>query len=222
MSFNPLPPSVEALLKQERDIPRAPVGAAQQVRDRLRATLVAQPVPPPEAPTSAVPHLLASKAVIAAVSFVLGGASVGLWMKREPAPPPPPPPATVPAKPVVFEAPLPAPPPEEPLPSPKAPPKPTRKLAVNTDATLAEERTLLEQARSALSRGKGTEALHAVAEHERRFARGLLTEERHSLRVHALQLAGRHDEAREQARKFREKYPQSILLPAIEEALGPP
>jgi hypothetical protein len=47
----------------------------------------------------------------------------------------------------------------------------------------------------------------------------MLTEEREALAVKALLLAGRDDEARQRAARFRERYPQSLFLPALEAKL---
>jgi hypothetical protein len=47
----------------------------------------------------------------------------------------------------------------------------------------------------------------------------VLREEREALAVKAFVLAGRGDEARARADKFRAKYPASLFLPAIESSL---
>lgn len=84
---------------------------------------------------------------------------------------------------------------------------------------LVEELALVQTARTAIARGNYAGALDATDEHARRFPRGHLAEERESLAIQALAGLGRGDEARARATKFRAKYPQSLLLPAVDGAL---
>jgi outer membrane protein assembly factor BamD (BamD/ComL family) len=83
---------------------------------------------------------------------------------------------------------------------------------------LAGERTVLEEARSAIARGDGGAALIAVEAHRDHFANGALVEEREALTVLALAKLGRNDEARAQADRFRARYPVSLFLAAVDEA----
>jgi hypothetical protein len=101
-----------------------------------------------------------------------------------------------------------------------APTKPEPSKA-ERDALLARERSLLELARTALGRGKIDEANRALAEHERDFPTGSLIEEREMLAIRALWLEHRVNEARTRAAKFRERYPNSLLLPAIAPPVEP-
>jgi hypothetical protein len=87
------------------------------------------------------------------------------------------------------------------------------------DDTLRRERQLLDIARTAVARKDGTAALDAVGRHARDFPRGRLTEEREALRVQALLLLGRKDEARERAEDFQSEHPESLMLPGIAPAL---
>jgi hypothetical protein len=93
--------------------------------------------------------------------------------------------------------------------------------AVGRDVDLAAERALLEVARTALARGDSASALAALDQHAGRFPRGRLIEERESLAVQALAASGRRDEAQRRAEQFRRRSPDSMLLPAVEEALEP-
>ncbi|HEY5959066.1 MAG TPA: hypothetical protein VIV60_21055 [Polyangiaceae bacterium] len=60
---------------------------------------------------------------------------------------------------------------------------------------LAQEVALLARAQAALGSGKPAVALDVLNEHERRFGRGLLTEERTAARIQALCALGRSTEA---------------------------
>ena len=86
--------------------------------------------------------------------------------------------------------------------------------------SLAAERSLLDIARSAFGRGEGDAALAALARHERAFPNGQLAEEREALAVRCLVLTSRADEARARGARFRRRYPTSVMLPAVEAALG--
>jgi hypothetical protein len=109
------------------------------------------------------------------------------------------------------------------LPEPPAAPGPApapSASATRGDESLADERRVLEEALRALAEGRSGAALEAVGRHERDFPRGRLAEEREGLRIRALARAGRLDEARARAARFRERFPRSILLPAIESSVG--
>jgi hypothetical protein len=184
---------------------------------------------------------LAKKAwLLAAGAFVLGagaGASVTATLYT-PSPAPVATPMTTPMKEDAPHLPLPVqpepslPPPEhlEPVHSPVetrpvAPAHAAKREATESsvaprDELLSEERSLVEMVRSALVRGDADGALRAVQLHARRFPQGRLKEERDSLWIQALVRAGKLAEARERARLFRAHYPQSLLLPLVENALS--
>jgi hypothetical protein len=84
---------------------------------------------------------------------------------------------------------------------------------------LGVERLLLDRARRSLLHGDASAALASVVEHERRFPRGALSEERDALRVEALVAATRYDEARASAAAFHAAHPGSLLTPAVDSAL---
>lgn len=92
--------------------------------------------------------------------------------------------------------------------------------ARDEDRGLGAEQRLLEQARAALARGLARDALVALDRHKARFPRGVLREERESLRVPVLVALGRHDEARNAAARFLARYPSSIFAPSVERALA--
>lgn len=77
---------------------------------------------------------------------------------------------------------------------------------------------VLQRARVAVANGQFATALEAIAEHQRRFPNGSLQEEREALRVKALAGLGKTDDASAAARRFREKFPNSVLSPRRENA----
>lgn len=87
------------------------------------------------------------------------------------------------------------------------------------DEQLRAERQLLDIARTAVARGDGAAALAALDRHAAHYPNGRLSEEREALRVQALLLMGRREEAREQAEGFRKNHPDSLMLPGIAPAL---
>lgn len=89
-----------------------------------------------------------------------------------------------------------------------------------TKDPLGAERTLIDVARTASSRGKMTEAMAALDEHAARFPRGALSEEREGLRIQLLLAQGRTADARARATSFRKNFPTSLMLPAIDAQLN--
>jgi outer membrane protein assembly factor BamD (BamD/ComL family) len=87
------------------------------------------------------------------------------------------------------------------------------------DLDLDAERAIVADARGALARGDADAALATLGRHERQFVAGRLSEERESLLVAALVRAGRQNEARVRAARFRALWPSSMYLPVVEEAL---
>ena len=102
------------------------------------------------------------------------------------------------------------------------PPLPSTAVASSESrgAPLAAERALLDGARAAFGRGDGEEALAALSKHEKLYPKGQLAEEREALAVRALVLTQRFEEARARGARFRKRYPASVMLPAVEAALG--
>jgi hypothetical protein len=98
------------------------------------------------------------------------------------------------------------------------PPEPGA-AAYGRDANLAAERSLIDVARTSLSRGQAVAALDAAERHARKFPNGQLTEERESVYIQALVATDDYDAARARAARFRSRYPNSILLPVVENAI---
>ncbi len=91
--------------------------------------------------------------------------------------------------------------------------------APTTGQELAAESAILDVARTAIARGEADHAIAAVDRHASAFPHGMLREEREALGVKALVLAGRGEEARARAARFRTNYPDSLFLPALESSL---
>jgi hypothetical protein len=94
-----------------------------------------------------------------------------------------------------------------------------RKDAGLPDASAAAERSLIEQARTSLAHSRWVEALWSLDRHRLRFAQGTMSEERESMRVRALVMLHRHDEARMVADGFRQRYPESRFAASVEQAI---
>jgi hypothetical protein len=109
---------------------------------------------------------------------------------------------------------------ERPAPSPAASFR--KPSAIDALDPLANERSLLDLARSAIEREDGAAALDATAEHARKYPGGVLVQEREAIAVRALVLLGRTEEARARVVRFRGRFPDSMLLPALESNAGLP
>jgi hypothetical protein len=224
----PLPDDVAQLLRTAGR-PRVPAGFAESVLVKVKAT-VAVTAATALSPTAAT--ALGKWGVASALAGMIGGAAAGVWAG-----------ASVFSKPVMMPMPIvverrvevrvevPTAPPQAPTahehasapaPAPAHPPAPAAaEPPPKRDADLAQERVLIEMARTALSRHDVAHALEALATHAARFPNGQLSEERESLQVQALASSGRLDEARLRAAEFRARFPNSLLLPAVDAALEP-
>ena len=231
----PLPDPVRALIERERDVPPPPAGAHERIRARVRDT-IAKP-PPPGGLASKLVWPLTGLATAAIATFAL-------WPSEAPRPAttvapsiashtPTPAPALSPA-PALARAPAPAPAPAPtpsappaPEPAPPAPAPPAPAPAAPTPPTPeptrdpARERTVLDRAQAALTTGDANAALNATQEHQRRWPRGALTEEREVLTLRAYVAAGQSQLATRAAEAFRKRYPRSIYR-AVVDALLPP
>jgi hypothetical protein len=206
----PLPPDLETLLAPHRQV--LPLAPSVEARVRARAAAAAS-LPRagrPERASSASRWALAvGLGAIVAAGAAAGAFAARGWLGRDqeagvvcPAP-------EVPARAARLAAALEAPP--DTSVEPPAGRIGARRHAQRVAPSNAELR-LLERARGALVRRDFGQALSAVAEHARRFRRGILIEEREALRVRALEGLGRQDDARRAAAAFRARFPLSALL----------
>jgi hypothetical protein len=95
----------------------------------------------------------------------------------------------------------------------------TGSAKTNDDSQMSAERALLDPARASFARGEYERALAALEQHKTRYAAGLLTEEREALAVRTLAALGRPALARERGKRFVARYPESLMLPAVEAAM---
>ena len=99
-----------------------------------------------------------------------------------------------------------------------APPAAPSQAASAAPATI-DEAALLANATRALAHGDYDHALGIVEEHARRFANGVLAEERGALELEALLGLGRGSDAAVAAKRFASSYPHSVHAPLVERAL---
>jgi hypothetical protein len=216
------------------DVPEPPPGLEERMLARLQSALapVAVAAAVAHAPAAAAPAAagaLGKLAIPAILASLVVGAVGGAMI--HPAPIVPPPIVINLPAPIIVAAPLPeplAPPPEVKKPAAVVhhakpvveAPKPAAAPAVNPDALLAEERNMLETARSALVRGEPKLAADALERHQQRFPAGRLAEERESLWIQALIRTGQFEQARAHAARFKAEFPRSLLLPAVDASLA--
>jgi trimeric autotransporter adhesin len=106
------------------------------------------------------------------------------------------------------------------LPRPSAAATATATASAAHPRTLADERALLEKARTALAAGDADGALAAVSRHARLYPAGQLAEERDSLRVRAAASRGDDADVQTLGAEFTRHYPQSLFLPSVREAIA--
>ena len=228
---SPLSPAVEALLVHER-VPPPP--QPEMVRERAFARARAAPdefAPAASSPRAAPMRVRRLIFASAAGITLVAGAAAAFQMMRRPAPIP----STetgsrenrtpmMVAPPAETElAPTNTKPVEAPSTGPVRPSSPSRRAlpADKHDGGLGEIQ-LLSRARESDMRGDYADVLGILAEHERRFPGGRLSEDREVLRVKALVGLGRGGEARRAAAKFRRQFPRSILMKKVDEILASP
>jgi hypothetical protein len=247
--LEPVPETLRTLLEEEKAGGEPPRDLRERVLLRLAGTFAVgagvgtspklgtdgSPAPASPAISQIAGLGTAGRVVRAAVVFVTGAAAgAGGYHLAErshrgvpaPAPLAAPAPRQEAPTPPDLPTPLPAP---EPIPAsssvstrPRTPgPVPTNREPQNlpTDP-LAAERSLVEMARAALTRGEPERAIATLRRHARQFPNGELTEEREGLLVQALVGAQKYDQARERADQFKKRYPRSLFAPVVDQAKG--
>ena len=124
-------------------------------------------------------------------------------------------PAEVPEVPAIAEAQVPAPA-IVPAANEVDAPAPAKRRAKES-STFGEEMALIRKAQRALAGGRADAALATLAEHERKFPRGSMNEDRLALRALALCSAGRHDEGRRAAKLLEQRFPRSLYAERVDE-----
>jgi hypothetical protein len=205
-TVTPLPLEVEALLQNERIIVGKPEIVRARLMARARESLRSDANTPKfVSPSTLRPIWLAAAAGIALMASV----ALAVQVYRGYESPKQNPPAVVPRAPAAA-GPLPAL-----SPSPSLAPM-GRAYA---RADVVEELRFLDRARQADARGDYAAALTLANEHERRFPRGRLAEDREVLRIRAFVGLGRRGDARTTAAKFRRQFPRSVLSAKIDALL---
>lgn len=230
-------PELEALLrprKIERQVPPE-IRARALARARAFATGAPMPMPAPRASDTRSPASPLMRvglaplqfAVLASVAVAGGAVGTALTLSnRRVDPAPREAPAPMQSSPLLRASTGRAP--EQPTPvsgavavaPPSASVEPPRAVrgASESDA-FASEFDLLARAQAAYTRHDFSRALGLVGEHARRFPSGHLAEEREALRVRSLLGSGRRDDAERAASAFARRFPRSVLLPRVAEAL---
>ncbi len=234
------PAIVDALRADSVRVPDA--AAVDRVKARLEGSIAAFAMSGPSnvvpagarSPTTSV-SLLARPVVRTILVFALGGAAgAGLHAALRPAAVD----RIIYVDRVVSTA-QPSPPPEAlsdvPVPTNPLPPesralsyRPTHgaspAASIASDRTpfadLAAQQSLLDAARTSFASGDAAAALRALEAHEQRFPDGVLAEEREALAIKTFVLAQRFDVATDRGARFRTRFPKSLLLPAVLDALA--
>jgi hypothetical protein len=212
----PLSPSVEALLDSVRTLDSEPAELRQRALARARAAVSVSVLAPRVRPRFGGLGLkLAAAFVVAAAVVSAATIRIRAGHKPEPTVLAPkaaehgtlslaPPQALPTAQPVAADA--------GPVLDDNAPHSAPVVSAHPARERYAQELKVLQPARAAVARGDFSSALSSIAEHQRRFPDGQLSEEREALRVQALSGLGRTDEATRAAIAFRKRFPGSVLI----------
>lgn len=222
-------PELRSFLRQATVSPHDSV-RIERLRDRLGPWLTPPaPTPPPAADASGAAFKLAAAGKACVVAVGLSGIAVGVWASsRGPEPAPKPPNATA----VVVSVPRQSSPPSTVAnPVPTVSPSAARPLAaplarrVNPAPlevrrpSLAEEAAALAAAQR-IATSSPQLGLLQLREHERKFPRGALTEERRLFTIQALVALGRREEARRELESFRRAAPRSPHLTRAQKLVG--
>jgi TolA-binding protein len=89
-------------------------------------------------------------------------------------------------------------------------------------STLAQEQSLVDTARAALTRGRAADAFSATEEHARTFPNGRLSEDRENLAISALMSLGRKGEATARLQRFHKRFPKSLYGGTLDTLVGGP
>jgi hypothetical protein len=213
----PLSPGMEALLDSVRHVDSAPEELRRRALARARASVSVTALAPRVKPSFGGLGLKLAAAFVVAATLV-SAATLQLRRTHKPGPAAPAP-SPVPREAPSAVAPEAAPMADALTPEPSASvdesasPQPVPVAPARTARErYALELEVLQPARAAVARGDFSAALSSIAEHQRRFPNGQLSEEREALRVQALSGLGRTEEATRAASSFRKRFPGSVLI----------
>jgi hypothetical protein len=210
--MNDLSPSAQQLVRGGAKAARPSDADRERIFEALRerlgdAALLGQAAAAPSA-------FSALWVKVSAITVGLGLAAGGLVVSLQSEPSPTASPAPQP----VVVAPAPAEQPATNTVELAPPPSPTPQIAAvepggsatkRASDRLAEEVALLSRATSALRTGRASDALKTLNEHQSRFPKGLLSEERRAARAQALCTLGRRSEAERELAKLSPTSPQA-------------
>jgi TolA-binding protein len=171
--------------------------------------------------STGVTKLVVVSLISAAVGAGGGAAGHAYYASRQPAPvvatvaPVLAPPAASIAVAPVETVPVPA------VESAAPPPAPSAREPVKATSSLRAERLLLETASAALMKGDHASAIAALKQHQARFPKGELAQEREVLLVQALKASGNDRAADERAKDFKKKFPGSLQQDSVDKASKP-
>jgi hypothetical protein len=215
---------MDAWLARARRFDRSPDLVRARLLARARcavlATDVAAPVAPAEVTVSLRPRrrqAVLAGAVVLASAAAGARASLHLLARRLPAEEPPP--LTQPILPARARGETAAAPALEPA-AREVRTIHRARLAHSGRDTYLSEVDLLQFALAAYERHDLPDALGLVAEYDRRFPRGRLAEEAEALRIGTLAGLERAGEARAAFQAFEARFPHSVALPRLRQALG--
>lgn len=205
-----VPPAVARAVAEARALTPPPEALAR-IATRLEPVFAS---PLPSAGLSAGAKLAAG-----ATAAVLAGAAAWFALTGDPAPPAPAisrpaseerePASREPAQGATLAEPsTPSAAAPDAVPVAPADPPPSARAPAEKPAAAASEVGLLQRAQAALRADPGR-ALALTAEHERRFPRGALVQEREVIRIEALRRLGKTSAAQERASKFERDFPDS-------------
>jgi len=218
--LEPMDDELVALLRRGAPTLDASSDARARVFERVAASVGTTL---PIASASATKPALATKLVIPIAAFLVGGVA-GALLRPRPAP-------EVRVVYVERSAPSAIPsfagasavisPPSSVVTAASAPPKIASASAssLHSPNGMNAERAMLDEARTAFTKGDAAGCLRTLDLHRDRFPAGVLVEEREALAIRALSSLSRHAEASARADRFRANYPTSVMLPAVEAAV---
>lgn len=223
-----LSPEARGLVDDGHSVLRPSSGDRARVKSALAARLGGTAFLLPHQASAAAPksliawskmHLVAG---VGAGLVAIGAAYFAVQSPAEPSAAPVKPPATAPLPARVSPAPINDATPDNSTeagrPEPETTGSPSHKQ-VAADP-LAEEVAILSKATSALRAGRPAEGLRLLNEHQRKFPKGRLAEERRSARIQALCALGKRTEAEAELARLAKSSPRSPHLARAQRACG--
>jgi hypothetical protein len=206
-------PELERLIEGSRIIRPLPDVVRARALARARATVAAA-----AAETALPAPTRTAIALLVGAAGAVGALRVRTSDRLEGAPP-----SRPPANPRSHVVAPEIPPPEPAAPEPTSAGKAHRSArGAGAQESYRAELDLLQRAQVAFASRDFAGALVIVAEHARRFPNGRLAEEREALRIRSLVGSRRADDARRATATFANRFPRSVLLPRLREAVNAP